>query len=294
MKYRTAVGGVVSLALAGATLLAQAGQWQTLLYPDPEPGVWRTWCLDLNESGDLVGYYRQGLGPAPDRAFLMADGQYYSLHPAGATNSSAWGINARGDIVGDYWIGSTEHGFLLRGGELITIDLEGRAMAHLRDINARGDIAGNYMTTSTSPLQGFVLENDGSVWDVVFEEAVSTRVSGINDHGDVAGNYTDTAGVDHGFIRSHDGEFTTLDYPLAVTTVVQRINSNGVVAGYYWDDGTPSRSHGFVWRHGEFEQTDFPGAADTMIHGFNNQGETCGMMRFGTPPGPYGGFAHLW
>ena len=41
----------------------------------------------------------------------------------GATFTQAWGINARGDIVGFYMdVGNVTHGFLLSGGNFTTID----------------------------------------------------------------------------------------------------------------------------------------------------------------------------
>ena len=245
----------------------------------------------------MVGYYV--VPGTPNRAFLLTKGKYYGLHPTGATNSSAWGINARGDIVGDYWIGTQEHGFLLRNNnEFVTIDLDGRAMAHLRDINARGDIAGFYMTTPTSPQVGFVLSSDGTLVEVQYPDAAYTVLVGINDNGDVAGVYRDPAPgtAIHGFVRTRAGDFIPLDFPDASETQAQKIAANGDVIGYFWDSGTPRTSHGFVWRRGIFEAFDYPGAVHTMIHGLNNQGETCGMMSFtplGTAP-VWGGFANVW
>ena len=295
MTRRTAFVGVAAFLLTGGTFLAQqAGNWQVLMYPDPEPGVARTWCLGINDPGDMVGYYVIG---SSNRASLLAGGEYYSVLPAGATSSTAYGINARGDIVGNYTAGGVVHGFLLRHDEFITIDLEGPAMTHPRGINARGDIAGFYMTTPTSPEQGFVLDRDGTVTDVRYPGARSTTVSGINDNGDVTGPYTDASGGVHGFVRTEDGDFSPIDYPGAFSTTPQEIGANGTVVGYYYDNGTPRLSHGFVLRHGEFEQVDYPGASQTMIHGANTQGETCGMMSFtpaGTTPVVWGGFGHVW
>lgn len=284
-----AIAMLVSLFL-GTGAMAQAGNWQILTYPDPAPGVSKTFCFGVNGAGAMVGYYQ---APA-QRAYLFADGLYTSLHPAGATKSSAWGINARGDVVGDYWVDTQEHGFLLRNGQLVTIDLPGKTMAHPRDINARGDIAGYYMTTSD--LQGFILARDGAFTEVRYPNAVNTYVYGISDEGGVAGEYVDSQGGWHGFFRSKAGDFTSLDYPNASSTSAWKVNAGGEVAGYYYDSETPSISHGFVWRNGVFQKSDYPGATQTMIHGLNGQGETCGMMSFSAPTTSpqWGGFADAW
>ncbi len=289
---------VAFLVAAMATLMsghvrAAADEWVTLMYPDPAPGVSKTYCYGINDAGDAVGTYWIG---TVNKAFLFSDGEYYSLHPVGATTSTAWGINARGDIVGDYYVGSQEHGFLLRKGVLTTIDVEGQAMAHLRGINARGDIAGSYMQASpTAPQHGFVLMKDGTFIHIDYPEAIQTIAFGINDSGDTAGEYKDAGGVVHGFMRTAAGDFAPLNFPNAASTSAQRINARGEIVGYYWDRGTPSVSHGFVLRGGTYEQADMPGTTETMLHGLNDNGESCGMMSttpYGSPI-QWGGFAHL-
>lgn len=281
----------LSVLLGGSLVLAQGrqtGTWQALMYPDPAPGVWRTWCFDMNGPGDMVGYYVSG----GNKAFVRVDGAYYSLHPTGATSSMAWGINSSDDIVGEYTAGGVQHGFLIRDGEFTTLDLARIFMTHPRDINARGDIVGFYMATSpASPAVGFLLEPDGTFTDVWYPGSVSTSAIGLNDHGDVTGEYKDASGLIHGFVRFDDGDYEQIDYPWAISTSVQKIASNGTAVGYFYDAG--SKSHGFTWRHGEFEQVDYPGAAQTMLHGVNNQGETCGMMMV---PGntQWAGFGRTW
>jgi uncharacterized membrane protein len=292
MPYRNLGCGLVfSFVTAIAIAAAPQGTWHVLTYPEPAPGVERTWCMDIGARGDMVGYrVVTGVG---NRAFLLSAGVYYDLHPAGATSSFASGINARGDIVGDYWMGGQEHGMLISDGQLITIDLPGKAMAHLRGINSRGDIVGGYMVTNTSPLQGFLLQKDGTLVEVQPEGSTASLVLGINERGDMVGEFLDADGW-HGFLLTKQGEFLQLDYPGAIETSAWRINASGEIVGYYWDGQTPSISHGFRWRKGEFVQDDYPGAVHTMNHGLNARGDTCGMMRFALgPPSVWGGFAHV-
>jgi uncharacterized membrane protein len=285
----------VLMAVLAPTLLAQSDRWQVLAYPAPAADVSRTYCYGINDAGAMVGLY---LAPgSSNRAYLLSEGQYFTIHPAGATSSSAWGINARGDVVGDYYVGTAEHGFLLHKGTFSTIDIEGAVMTHPRAVNARGDIAGSYMfaNANTAPQYGFVLTRHETI-DVRVDAALSTTLFGINDEGDVVGDYKDAAGAIHGYVRSAAGEYQSLDYPNALSTSAQKINARGDIVGYYWTRETPSVSHGFVWHHGEFEQADYPGAVHTMVHGLNNSGETCGMMSFsalGTPI-VWGGFARTW
>lgn len=292
MLYRNlGCGLVVSFAAAVGLAAAPQGTWHVLTYPEPAPGVFRTWCMDISASGDMVGW--RVVPGTPNRAFLLSDGVYHDLHPSGATRSIANGINASGDIVGDYWVGAQQHGMLISNGQLITIDLPGKAMAHLWGINARGDIVGGYMVTNTSLMQGFLLQKDGTLVEVQPAGSIWSSVYGINARGDMVGEFLDGDGW-HGFLLTKEGEFLQLDYPGAVETSAYRINASGEIVGFYWDAQMPSISHGFRWRNGEFFQDDYPGAVHTMNHGLNERGDTCGMMSFTLgPPIVWGGFAHL-
>jgi uncharacterized membrane protein len=284
-------GVVVSFIAAAGLAAAPQGTWHVLTYPEPAPGVVRTWCMDIGAGGDMVGYrVVPGTG---NRAFLLSDGVYHDLHPSGSTSSLGFGISARGDIVGDYWIEGRWHGMLISNGELITIDLPGKAMAHLRGINSRGDIVGAYMVTNTSRMQGFLLQKDGTLVEVQPAGSIASLVLGINERGDMVGEFLDGDGW-HGFLLTKHGEFLQLDYPGAIQTSAWRINASGEIVGYYWDAQTPSISHGFRWRDGEFLQDDYPGAVHTMNHGLNERGDTCGMMSFTLgPPIVWGGFAYV-
>ena len=60
----------------------------------------------------------------------------------GASFTSAQGINAAGDIVGNYSSAGVFHGYLLSGGEFASIDFPGASSTFARQINPRGDIVG--------------------------------------------------------------------------------------------------------------------------------------------------------
>lgn len=282
-------GWLLAAAVLTGGVAGQQDSWSVLTYPDPEPGVPRTYCIGLNERGDAVGY--RVVPNSPVFAFLFSEGSYHDLVPPQATQSYAFKINGRGDIVGDYWVGSAEHGMLITGGEFVAIDLEGHAMAHLRGINNRGDIVGFYMTTPTSLQRAFLLQRDGTLVEVQYPNSRTSYAYGINSRGAIVGAYTDAAKTVHGYLRTVEGEFVTLDYPLATQTEAWDINERGEVVGFYWD--SQGISHAFRWHDGEFVTDDYPAAVHTMLHGVNARGDTCGMMSFSTgTPIVWGGFVH--
>ncbi len=66
----------------------------------------------INPRGDIVGRYCDAAPCTGDtHGFLLSRGEFTTIDFPGARSTSAFGINARGDIVGGYNLGA--HGFLL-------------------------------------------------------------------------------------------------------------------------------------------------------------------------------------
>ena len=63
-----------------------------------------------------------------------------------AAQTSARGINSRGEIVGSYVAGGQQHGFLLTGGRFTSLDfpVPGVRATVANGINASGEIVGQY------------------------------------------------------------------------------------------------------------------------------------------------------
>src|SRR5882724_9539698 len=77
---------------------------------------------------------------------VLADGPTFTtIDFPGATQTLAWGINTRGDIVGNYVnADKSDHGFMLSGGQYTTIDFPGATSTEAYTISARGDVGGVY------------------------------------------------------------------------------------------------------------------------------------------------------
>src|SRR5947209_17255863 len=76
-------------------------------------------------------------------AMHATDMRYSTIDVPNSTSTFALGINARGDIVGQYDDrNGVTHGFLLRKGLFSTIDFPRASSTLARAINARGDIVG--------------------------------------------------------------------------------------------------------------------------------------------------------
>jgi chitinase len=79
------------------------------------------WVLGLNDLGDRVGYYFEGLGSQRQNvgfAYIKKSNELLTLSFPGAINTTATGINNLGQIVGFYQVSnqSNEGAFLYAGG----------------------------------------------------------------------------------------------------------------------------------------------------------------------------------
>jgi probable HAF family extracellular repeat protein len=129
---------------------------------------------------------------APVRA---QEREYSTIAPPGARSSTAFGINARGDVVGSFADQNfVTHGFLLSKGEFTVIDFRDS-----QGILAQGTIA-----------------------------------RGISPSGEIVGSYRmsgDPAVAARGFLLTRKGEFVDVRYPGHSWEVAQRILSDGTILG---------------------------------------------------------------
>jgi len=225
----------------------------------------RQWKLYLLALGFLLGVTFNVLGQGPT---------FTTIDFPGAAGTQAWGINTRGDVVGEYTVAGVTHGFLLSGGNYTAIDFPGATSTRAVAINPRGDIVGSY--TSAGVTHGFLLSG-GNFTPIDFRGATSSEVLGINPRGDIAGDYS-LASVNpccapgtHGFLLSGDN-LTMIDFPDATFGYVSGINPGGDVVGTY-DTGA---AHGYRLSDGDFTSFEFPGSTFTNALAINARGDIAG------------------
>jgi uncharacterized membrane protein len=215
---------------------------------------------------------------------LSAGQHFTTIDFPGASGTSAFGINARGDIVGDY--NGDQHGYLLSKGKFTTIDFPGASATAARGINSEGEIVGLYCLQGPVPtlcngtgLHGFLLSK-GVFTTIDVPGAAYTTADGINPEGDIVGDYATTVGPCgavpnqgcHGFLLSK-GTFTTIDFPGALGTTARGMNPKGEIVGFYLNE---TGFHGFLFSNGAFTSIDVPGASLTTAFGINPEGTIVG------------------
>ncbi|HTO87282.1 MAG TPA: hypothetical protein VMR54_07110 [Thermoanaerobaculia bacterium] len=200
---------------------------------------------------------------------------FRTIDPPGSVSTFLFGINARGDIVGQSTdaAGATQ-AFLLSRGRLRVIRVPGAAATRARGINSWREIVGVY-----SGGHGFLLSR-GVVTTLDYPGAVGTRPRGIHDAGDIAGDFSSPDGSVHGFLLSR-GRFTQLDFPGACATLPDAINDARDIVGDYGVgtcDGTEEH-HGFRLRDSTYSTLDDPDGAYqyvTVPYGINARGRVVG------------------
>jgi probable HAF family extracellular repeat protein len=156
----------------------------------------------------------------------------------GDATSGAWGINARGDVVG--WSTSADgpRAFLFTDADgLVELPaLPGRDWSFARDINNLGVIVGT-ASSGKEDAGSAVLWMNGGVTDLgTIEGAVSSDAWAINDKGRIVGSSTFEEGQTHAFLYEVDRGMVDLtpDNKLAAALDV---NEAGHITGYF---ATPS------------------------------------------------------
>ncbi len=207
-----------------------------------------------------------------------ADFQYVRFDVPNASATNPGGINARGDIVGNYHDASgVTHGFLLRQGAFSTIDFPGASFTASRAINARGDIVGRVLGPGGDE-HGFLLR-DGNFTQIDYPGASATTARGINNAGDITGRHFDNQGNESGFILE-DGEFHNVRVPGSCSTDVwMAMDNERVLVGDICTDAD-NGIHGYVRnKSGDFHKIDFPGAGApcTAVRWINERGDMVGV-----------------
>ena len=221
---------------------------------------------------------------------LSEEQRFTTIDVPGASNSGPFGINARGDIVGDY--DTDQHGFLMTQGNFFTIDFPGASSTAGRGINAEGDIVGFYCREGVAPqrlcngtgLHGFLLSKS-TFTTVDVPGASSTAAYAINPEGDIVGDYSSAVGPCgavpgpgcHGFLLSK-GTFTTIDVPGAFGTTARGINPKGNIVGFFFD---ATGFHGFLFSKGAFTTIDAPDSLFTVVFSINPEGSIVGSTSAG-------------
>lgn len=199
--------------------------------------------------------------------FIYAKGQFIRFSCPGSTDTKAFDINDKDQIVGWYSDDSGRiHGFFKDGSSFSSIDHPDAIGwgTVVTGLNNRGTLVGSYGDGDT--VRGFVC-NGGKFTPVEYPGVDYTEPFGINNNGTVVGFYWDGHAT-HGFVYEK-GRYKTLDVPGALSTQLYGISEKGQIVGAYLDvDGN---SVAFIYEKGVFTHA-------SSWYGVNNRGAIANLQ----------------
>jgi uncharacterized membrane protein len=163
----------------------------------------------------------------------QAQYDYQKLNYPGATTTQLFGINDRGDVVGNGIIDPDTFPFVyrLKKGTFTVVEPLDSYLTAVVGINGRGDIVGS--VSDGNRRSGFINDKKGNFSVFDHPDAISFTVfRGVNNGGLVTGYRDDNNGDFVGFIYdSKSGTFIDLIPTKSFFTIAHGINQKGEVVG---------------------------------------------------------------
>jgi uncharacterized membrane protein len=215
------------------------------------PGALHTQLQKVSPTGDAVGFYQIVAGVMRGFLFSRNDGTFHFIDYPESSQTTPWGMNARGDIVGGYVDGSRNRAFLLSDGVFTNIDVPNAFASTALDINSQGDIVGRYLRAQGEPTRMFLRSRHGDYYSIDVPNALFTGnpgfPGGINDKGEIVGMYQDGDDLKvRGFLLDASG-FYIIDVPNTFFTAAAGIDNHGNIVGRHRVIGS-NRDTGFLLR----------------------------------------------
>lgn len=211
---------------------------------EPNDAANFTQARGINNEGTIAGFYF-GSDDKFHGYFLSGD-TFTEFDVPGAGNTLVFGINNRGDFVGNTDVDATDHGYLSVDGVLTLFNIPGALETDVSSINDAQNSAGFYFDSAVVP-HGFIRQRDGTlIFPIDPPGATQTLLFGNNDRGAKVGRYADSSGITHGLFFVGQNNFVTYDFPGATLTSLNGINQAGIICGRY--QGADGIGHGIVAR----------------------------------------------
>ncbi len=208
--------------------------------------------------------------------------EYTTIAPSEARSSTAFGINARGDVVGSFTDqNSVTHGFLLSKGEFTVIDFPGAQSTIARGINPRGEIVGSYRLLGDPPVgsRGFLRTKKGEFVNVRYPEHSWEVPQRILPNGTILG-----CRHDHDQMATMRG--VTIGKDASEIDAFGSMN-NGATPGLelivgFWFNMMDNQTQGYMIDNGVFTSFMVPGSNSTQAWDVNPDGAIVGVYSVGT------------
>jgi hypothetical protein len=194
-----------------------------------------TEAIDINDSGEVVGFYHPAGGEY--QGFSYSGGVYRTLDAFGALDTIALGVSDNGAVVGYAGDFNAQQGFVYSAGQYTPIVAAPYPLNSTEGIavNDAGTIVGAYdLSNPGTGTNSFVYAN-GVFTPVAMPGEQVTQVDDINDAGLIVGGASNDGFVTGPGFVDDNGVFTAISVPGALDTYIDGINDRGQVAGIFTD-----------------------------------------------------------
>lgn len=233
------IAGVFNDASGSHGFVYNGQDFAVLDAPDALHG---TFAYGINDVGHVVGNYIDANGK---HGFVYRNGVYSTLNNPNGFDTNATGINNKGQVVGNFRIGTTGiYGFLYddssKAFSLINHPKASSGNTTATSINDYSETGGFMYNTGA---HGFLYDGkDYLILDAPKAALAGTLTYGLNNNGQMVGSYVDSKSIVNSFV--YDGfNYQVLSFPNAKQTMAVGINLQGQVVGYYTDK---TGTHGYV------------------------------------------------
>ena len=275
---------VACVLFFGRQMLAQQEVTFEILATFDYPEALDTSASGINESGDVVGSFVDGLGQT--QGFVrFADGTFSDpiAYPTAQTTYLS-DINNTGTMCGSYGLADgTFHGFFLSGSTFTNFDLHARN-TYLRGVNDAGNFCGTTIDQAFVSIDGTLTMFAIPRWEIM-------DAYGINNLNSVVGGAVRYPQIEYSFRRDADGKLIwPIRAPGFANTGMFGVDDNGRMVGFVTHPDMNTQAVLLRPSH-RFAYFAYPGAIFTEFNDINNHGQICGIYH--SPDGKSHGFIVL-
>jgi probable HAF family extracellular repeat protein len=209
--------------------------------------------------------------------------EFTTIAPPGARASVAYGINARGEIVGTYVDQDfVQHGFLYSKGQFTVIDVPGAEGTIARGIGPNGEIVGEYWLPGDPPIagRGFLRTRRGEYVNVKYPGHAWEFLQRILPDGTILGcrHDTDLMSTMRGAMIGKHGTSETDAFGSMHNGATP---DRRLIVGL-WFNMMDNQTQGYTIEDGVFNSFIVPGSNLTSAWDVNPDGVIVGVFRVGT------------
>lgn len=228
--------------IVGCTLTPDPNARFTVFIWSPEKGR-RTipalegkasYASDINDKGQVVGYFTEPGQEKPDRAFIWDEQTGLTELGLLGSGSQAHAVNNKGQVVGESWTTEGQrHAFIWdKTNGMRDLGTLGGSISQAFDINEKGQVVGN-SELSNGQWRAFIWQEDTGMVDMGTINGLNSAATGISNTGLVIGEaWNKNFSSVRSFGWDQAGGMTELRLP-GDTSHGMRMSDSGQAVGCY-------------------------------------------------------------